>query len=160
MLARMTLLALVVLVGVASGPATAAPAQAAHPEWERFEVTRAQGWPEALALCDLTRFLLSRPALDADVILTRDDNTGDFRPLYGPRFLPPNLLYDGELRRTFFRLQSEGETDRRSVGEARFRLDRAMFKAFRRGNVEQRLFLENQAETCSALTAQVRSRPR
>lgn len=133
---------------------------ASRPEWARFEVAAAQGWPDALALCDLTRFLLEHRELEADVILSRDHNTGQFVPLYGPRFMPPNLLYDGDLRRAFFQLQSAGETDRRSVGEARFRLDRDMLRAFRRRNSEQRRFLEDQAETCSALIADVRTRHR
>lgn len=145
------------LVGLAALLLTGA---APRPDWARFEVAGAPGWPEALALCDLTRFLLEHRELDADVILARDDNTGHFQPLYGPRFMPPNLLYDGELRRTFFRLQSAGETDRRSVGEARFQLDRPMLRAFRRGAVPERRFLEAQAETCSALVAEVRTRHR
>lgn len=133
---------------------------APRPDWERFSVAHAQGWPDALALCDLTRFLLTQPALNADVILALDDNTGEFRPLYGPRFLPPNLLFDGELRRAFFRLERAKETDRRSVGEARFRLDRPMLRAFRRAGSAERRFLEDQAKTCSALVADARTRHR
>ena len=125
---------------------------------DRFKLERAGGWAESLAVCDLTRFLLEQRELDADVILARDDRTGQFRALYGPRFLPPNLLYDADLRRAFFRLEGAGEVSRRSVGEARFQLDRPMLRAFRRMRSEDRLFLEAQSERCSALLAEVRTR--
>ena len=134
----------------------AAPAQSLEP----FEVARAEDWAQALALCDLTRFVQSEPKLDADVILTRDDGTGQFRPLYGPRFMPPNLFYDGEVKRAFFRLERAGEVNRRSVSAARFALDRPMLRTFRRIGAAERRFLDDQSETCSALLTDVRARYR
>lgn len=124
----------------------------------RFDISRAEGWSEALALCDLTEFLLTDPALSADVILARDDGTGQFRPLYGPRFIPPNLLYDGDVKRAYYRLRRAGEVDARSVGEARSAVDRAMLRAFRRYSSTERRFLEKQAETCDGLLTDVRTR--
>ena len=125
---------------------------------DRFKLERTQGWAQALAVCDLTRFLLEQRELNADVILARDDSSGQFRALYGPRFLPPNLLYDADLRRAFFRLERAGAVTRRDVGEARFAVDRPMLRAFRRMRSQDRVFLEEQSRTCSALLADVRAR--
>ena len=138
------------LAAAASLLLAAAPAE---PE-ARFRVDRATGWAQALAVCDLTRFLLEQRGLQADVILARDDRTGQFRAFYGPRFLPPNLLYDGDLRRSLFKLERAGQVTRREVVEARFQLDRPMLRAFRRMRPGERLFLEEQSRTCSALSAE------
>ena len=145
------------LIATAAAAAMLACSAASEP-LDRFSVAQANGWAEALAICDLTRFLLEQRNLDADVILARDDRSGQFRAIYGPRFLPPNLLYDADLRHAFFRLERAGEVSRRSVGDARFQLDRPMLRAFRRMRSRDRLFLEEQSRTCSALQADIRAR--
>ncbi len=131
---------------------------AAAPTPGLFDVEQAQGWAEALAVCDVTRFLVTRPDLDADVILATDESTGWMRPLYGPRFMPPNLFYDGEVKRAFHRLERAGELERNAFVEARARVDRPMMRRFRQQRASDRRFLEMQSDVCDALEAQVQSR--
>ena len=144
------LVAAAVLAG--SAPADSAPAEPSP----AFRLQDGADWSEVLAICDLTRFLLEQRALDADVILARDDQSGWFRPLLGPRFLPPNLLYDGDVRRAFNRLERAGKVTHASVAEARAMRDRPMLRAFRRMRGSERLFLETQSRTCSARLAETR----
>ena len=139
--------------------AVAAPAAATAPtRLDRFDVNNSQTWADALALCDLTSFLRTRPSLDADVVLTVDPVSRMDRVLYGPRFQPPSLFFDGRLRRTFDRLEKSGEVDRGSVAAARRRYDLAMFAEFRSAGVRDQIFLEEQADLCTALNIDVRRR--
>ena len=92
---------LALLAVFAAAPAAAEPRQ----PLAAFDVSQAPGWAEALAICDLTRFLVLETDLDADVILTPDDRTGWLRPLYGPRFIPPNLIFDGAVKAAYHRLE-------------------------------------------------------
>ena len=83
--------------------AVAAPAAATTPATRlaRFDVANSQTWADALALCDLTSFLRTRPALDADVVLTVDPRSRMDRVLYGPRFQPMSLFFDSRFRNAF-----------------------------------------------------------
>lgn len=140
--------------------AVGGPAAAATPaeRLSRFDVGAAQSWADALALCDLTAFLRTRPALDADVVLVEDMGGRMGQALYGPRFTPASLFFDTRVRRTFERLAAAGEVDRRSVGEARRRHDMPMFREFRAASGEDIAFLEAQAELCAALSVDVARR--
>ena len=131
---------------------------AAAPTPETFDVANAGGWAEALAMCDLTRFLATRPDLDADVILATDQSTGWMRPLYGPRFLPPTLFFDREVKQAFHRLERAGEVDKRGFAEARTRFDRPMMRRFRQQRMSDQHFLEDQSRVCHALEADVQAR--
>ena len=149
-------LAAAAAASLAADGATAAPPQ----PLSSFDVTKLDGWPDALAVCDITAFLRTRPDIDADVILARDENSGWFRPLYRPRFLPPTLFFDSDIRRAFERLEKAGEIDRRSVNEARARWDRPMLRSYDRSGVRERIFLDDQGKVCDALVADVRARYR
>ena len=144
--------AVAVLLGLAASAAAAdAPLQA-------FDVARAEGWPRALALCDVASFLKTKPDLDADVILARDDRSGWLRPLHGPRFLPPGLFYDEGVRRAFYRLKAAREVDRRSFAAARADIAREMLPRFRRFTAGETACLREQVRLCDALRADVASR--
>ena len=138
------------------GPAAAGAAT--PPRMAPFDVSRMENWGDALALCDLTAFLRTRPSLDADVVLAADPRTDFARPLYGPRFMPPGLFFDHATRLTFERLEKAGEVDRRAVGEARARHDRPFFRAYERAGSQELAFLEEQSRLCTALTVDVRRR--
>ncbi len=122
-----------------------------------FDVDRAQGWPDKLALCDLTYFLNSRPDLEADYILAPDRDTRWVRRLRGPRFLPPNLFYDSEVRQAYERLRRAGLVTRAQASEARARHDRPFIERFRRwrGGAED-AFIQRQSEGCVAVLDQAR----
>ena len=141
--------------------AVAAPAAAATPQrLSRFDVNNAESWADALALCDLTAFLRTRPALDADVVVAVDPATRMDRVLYGPRFQPPSMFFDGQVRGMFERLARAGEVDSGAVGAARRRHDQSMFREFRMTSGQEMAFLEDQTELCAALAVDVASRYR
>ena len=126
-----------------------------------FEVARTDGWSRALALCDVSSFLLTEPDLDAHAILVRDGRGGWLVPLYGPRFLPPKVLYNAELRGALYRLEKAGEVSAADVASARRDIAKRMLPRFRRFRASERLFLEDQARVCDRLVAVVlREHPR
>jgi hypothetical protein len=145
------LLALLIAV-----PAAAAP----RPRLQEFDVARTENWADALALCDLTSFLRTRPNLDADVIMSPDAWSEHLRPLHAPRFLPPGLFFDKRVRLTFERLEKAGEVDRRGFGAARARHDQALFRSYDRADGTELAFLEEQSKLCAALSQDVRARYR
>ena len=146
------------LVAVVLTTALPLAAAAQTPRHQPFELQQAQGWAQALALCDLTRFLLIRPDLNADVILARDDPGGWLKPMYGPRFLPPAIFFDGRVRRAASRLEKAGELERRDFAEARASYDRPMMQALGRNTAVDQRFLETQADVCSVLEDDIRKR--
>ena len=151
---RTRLCAALLALAAAGQAAAASPAE----RLSRFDVGAAQSWADALALCDLTAFLRTRPALDADVVLVEDRGGRMDSALYGPRFTPVSLFFDIGVRRTFERLAQAGEVDRRRVGEARRRHDMSMFREFRVTSAQDMAFLEAQAELCAALSVDVARR--
>ncbi len=121
-----------------------------------FDVSSAQGWADTLAVCDLTYFLASRPDLDADVIYARDQSTDWFRPMLAPYFRPPNLFYDEDVKRAFYRLQRAGLVDRAAAFKARARHERSMLQRFRRRGSAEQAFIRDQAGRCDAVLAEAR----
>ena len=141
-------------LGLAAGAALiAGPAGAdTRADLRRFDIVNVEDWADALALCDLTAFLRTRPALDADAIIPSGDRPG---PLYGPRFLPPGLFFDRGVRRTFERLQRAGETDRARVASARARYDLDFYGRLRNPSASEVAFLEEQSSLCAALSIDI-----
>lgn len=115
-----------------------------------LDVNKAQGWGEALAACDITRFLLTDPDVTANTIIAPGD--GALRILYPPLYTPPSLFYAPSLLEAFETLRARGEVDRKSVADARFRLASAIVPKFRRGDTADKLFLSDQMKLCNVLT--------
>lgn len=134
--------------------AAASQAQAASPPapplLAPLDVNKAQNWGEALAACDITRFLLSEPDVSASTIIAPGD--GALRTLYPPLFMPPNLFYAPSLLQAFQTLEGRGEVDRKSVADARFRLANAVVPRFRKGDTVEKAFLADQMKLCNVLT--------
>ena len=118
-----------------------------------FDVARANGPAETIALCDLTAFLLMRPNLDADVIYAPQlpHRARFWEPLRYPYFRPTSIAVDDKVRGAAVRLESAGVITRTQVAEARARYDADMFKSYRRESASDRLFLEHQGKTCDGL---------
>ena len=135
-------------------PAMAAP----RARLSDFDVSKADNWPDALALCDLTAFLRSKPSLDAHVILAPDPSTGWLRPLEAPRFLPLGLFASRSMKMSFERLEKSGEIDRRSFSRARARHDQPMFESYRRANAADLAFLDEQWSLCGFLAEDISER--
>lgn len=130
---------------------TAASAYAAAPPLlAPLDVNKAQGWGDALAACDITRFLLTDPDTSASSIIAPGD--GALRVLYPPLYTPPNLFYAPSLLEAFETLRARGEVDRQSVSDARFRLASAIVPRFHKGDAAQKIFLQDQMKLCNVLT--------
>lgn len=137
---------LATFTALAAGSAHAA----APPLLAPLDVNKAQGWGEALAACDITRFLLTDPDVTASTIIAPGD--GALRVLYPPLYTPPNLFYAPSLLEAFETLQARGEVDRRSVVDARYRLASTIVPRFRKGDTAEKLFLQDQMKLCNVLT--------
>jgi hypothetical protein len=137
-------LAALVLTGTAQAEAPPSPLLAL------LDVNKAQGWGEALAACDMTRFLLSDPDVTANTIIAPGD--GALRILYPPLYIPTGLFYAPSLAEAFETLQSRGEVDRKSVADARFKFASAIVPKFRRGDTVEKAFLTDQMKLCNVLT--------
>jgi hypothetical protein len=132
-----------------------APASAAERPTPNLRVEQAEGWAEVLALCDLTRFILTAD-LSADVILRPDPRGGDLEPYYAPRFRPPHLLADTQMTNLYDRLERRGDVTRSAVARARAAVDGPMIEGHRILSSEKRRRLEDQSATCHFLADEVR----
>jgi hypothetical protein len=115
-----------------------------------LDVDKARSWGEALAACDVTRFLLSDPDVTASTIIA--PGAGSPRILYPPLYIPPNLFYAPSLQEAFETLRARGEVDRKSVADARYRLAVAIVPSFHKGDTVEKTFLADQMKLCNVLT--------
>lgn len=145
--ARRTAVVLAALVALAAVPARAE----VPPSLAPLMLGKAENWADALAACDLTRFLLSDPDVTSNTTIITPGE-GALRILYPPLYMPPNLFYAPSMLETFETLQARGEVDRKSVAAARFRLASAVLPNFRRGDTVGKIFLTDQMKLCNVLT--------
>lgn len=120
-----------------------------------YDVNNVQSWAEALAICDVTKFLLSSPDLSAEVIISSapDVSAGHLRR---PYYIPPNLFYSKVMRLTFETVHKAGLVNDAAYSAARLRYARTMLDAYSRMSLDDRDFLEEQMKTCYALAASTR----
>jgi hypothetical protein len=137
----------------------AAPGSAAEPSrLAALDINKAKGWADALAACDMTRFLLSAPNLEADTIIAPGGGAG--RILYKPLFLPPNLFYTPSLLEAFERLQTADEVKRDDVVKARYGFASAIIPKFHGASDADKAFLADQMKLCNVLTDGVMAKPK
>jgi len=128
----------------------ASPAAAEH--MTDFDLNRLDNWSDALAVCDITRFLLTDPDTSADVILVAGrDNTRV--TLYKPLFLPPTNFFSDVMRQAFDNLQRTSFVTRESYGRARLHFARRMIAAFSGATLSDKRFMAEQMELCYHLAA-------
>ncbi len=113
-----------------------------------YDVQKAQTWADALAICDVTRFLTTNPKLESDVIIASGNS---HVALFKPFFIPPSGFYSEVMRETYERVQKAGQVTQDQYGEARLRYARLMLSAFSYDNLADQAFLEEQMKTCYAL---------
>ena len=124
-----------------------------------YDVSKAETWADALAICDVTRFLLSEPNLDAEVIISPMPGNVHV-PLYKPYFIPPSSFYSDAMRETFERVQKAGQVNTESYGQARMRYTKLMLPAYRYASGADRAFLADQMKTCYALAVDTTGKAR
>jgi hypothetical protein len=135
--------------------AVAAPSRAAEPSiLSSLDINKAKGWGDALAACDMTRFFLSKPDLEAGTIIA----PGDGGILYKPLFIPTKLLYTPSLLEAFKTLERAGEVKRQEVVDARFAFASTLIPEFHRTGEVDQAFLQDQMKLCNVLTDDVKKR--
>ena len=133
---------------------TVAPSQAAGPSLlASLDINEAQGWGDALAACDMTRFFLSSPDLEAGTIIAPGGGV-----LYKPLFLPEKTLYTPSLNDALNTLEKAGQVKRADVVSARYWFASSLIPQFHKAGEVDKDFLRDQMKLCNVLTDDVKKR--
>lgn len=127
-----------------------APAAAGH--MTDFDLNKLDNWSDAIAVCDVTRFLLTNPDVNADAILVAGrDNTrvALFKPLYAP----PTNFFSDIMRQTFERVQKAGLATQDSYSRARIHYASQMIGAYSGASLADKTYMADQMEICYHLAA-------
>lgn len=123
-----------------------------------YDVQKAETWADALAICDVTKFLLSDPKLDSEVIIAPVPG-GSEVALRRPLFLPPTNFYSEVMKEMYERVLKAGQVTPDAYGKARLRYARLMLPAYH-GTTADETFLADQMKLCYALAADTSGRAR
>lgn len=116
----------------------------------RFDARATPDIAAQLAICDATRFLVTRPDLDADLVYVRRDD-GQIDLLLPPYYVGGAHWYDEDLERAYRRLRQRGEVSYDQVRAARYAIGRDMVRAFERANGPEQGFLRAQSRFCETV---------
>lgn len=132
---------------------TAVPASAGS--IRDYDVQKAETWADALAICDVTRFLMTKPKLESDVIIASGNS---HVPLYKPYFMPPSGFFSEAMEATFERVRKAGQATPKAYSDARLRYARLMLSAYTDASLADQAFLDDQMKTCYALAVDTSGR--
>lgn len=118
-----------------------------------LDINKAKGWGDALAACDMTRFFLSNPDLEAGTIIAPGGGI-----LYKPLFIPEKTLYTPSLQEALDTLVLVGQVKRDEVVEARFEFASTLIPKFHKAGEVDKAFLRDQMKLCNVLTDDVKKR--
>jgi hypothetical protein len=124
-----------------------------------FDVSKAETWNDALAICDVTNFLMSKPDLGAQSIVATNPQVSN-GVLHGPYYLPPSSFYSKAMKETFDTVARAGQATPAAYKEARYRYGHAMLEAYRGANPGDLAFLSDQMRLCYALAVNLRQQVR
>jgi hypothetical protein len=130
-----------------------APADAGS--MSRFDITKVQSWEESLAICDITRFLVTEPTLNTEYIISAAPEVSS-ETLRGPYFIPSGGFYSKVMRQTFDVLEGAGRANMARYGEARLRYAKAMLGSYPNASTADKSFLADQMKLCYALAVNTR----
>ena len=117
-----------------------------------FDLNKLDGWTDALAVCDVTRFILTEPNVNADVIVVGGKGNSHL-VLYKPLFMPPNGFFSEIMRQAFERVHKAGLTNPELYGQARRRYAGLMLSAYSSASLADKRYLLDQMELCYHLAA-------
>jgi hypothetical protein len=124
---------------------TASPAAAGH--MTDFDLNKLDNWSDAIAVCDVTRFLLTDPDTSADVILVAGRDNSHVA-LYKPLFAPPTNFFSQVMRETFDRVQKAGLVTRDSYSRSRLHFANQMISAYAGATLADKRTMADQMELC------------
>jgi hypothetical protein len=117
-----------------------------------YQLDKLNGWAEAIAVCDVTRFLLTDPDIGADAILVAGrDNT--FTTLYKPLYMPPNAFFSEVMHEAFDKVEKAGQVTSDAYGRARIHYAGPMLSAWRSATLAEKRALADQMDLCYHLAA-------
>lgn len=134
-----------------AAPSQAAPASSAL--LASLDINKAQGWADALAACDMTRFFLASHDLEAGTIIAPGGGI-----LYKPLYLPEKTLYTPSLNDALDTLVTVGQVKRDDVVKARYRFASTLIPQFHKAGETDKDFLKDQMKLCNVLTDDVKKR--
>jgi hypothetical protein len=130
--------------------AGASPAFAGH--MTDFDLNKLDNWADALAVCDVTRFLLTDPDLSADAILvTGHDNSRTV--LYRPLYAPPTNFFSDAMREAYANVRRAGFVTPEAYSKARIHYATAMLNAYRSATLAEKRYMLDQMDLCYHLAA-------
>jgi hypothetical protein len=128
----------------------ASPAFAGH--MTDFDLNKLDNWADALAVCDVTRFLLTDPDLSADAILVSGhDNTSTV--LYRPLFAPPTNFFSDAMRQAFTNVRKAGFVTPEAYSKARIHYATVMQNSYRSATLGEKRYMLEQMDLCYHLAA-------
>lgn len=117
-----------------------------------FDLNKLDNWSDAIAVCDVTRFLLSDPDLNADAIMVSGRDNSRVA-LYRPLYAPPDNFFSPTMRETFEKVRKAGFVTTESYNRSRLRYAQAMISAYRGASLADKRWLMDQMELCYHLAA-------
>jgi hypothetical protein len=127
------------------------PAAAGH--MTDFDLDKLGNWADAIAVCDVTRFLLTDPDTSADAIVI--PGRGNTRvALYKPLYQPPTNFFSDVMRQTFERVQKSGLVTLDAYSQARVRYAGLMIAAYAGATLADKHYMSDQMELCYRLATQ------
>ncbi|GAA0568692.1 hypothetical protein [Rhizomicrobium electricum] len=135
---------------LASGLALAAvqclsPATAGH--MSDFDLNKLDSWADAIAVCDVTRFLLTDPDTGADAIIVAGRGNTHVA-LYKPLYQPPTNFFSDVMRQTFERVQKAGQVSFDGYSRARIHYAGRMISAYSGATLAEKHYMADQMELC------------
>jgi hypothetical protein len=117
-----------------------------------FDLNKLDSWSDALAVCDVTRFLLTDPDVNADVILVAGRDSTHVA-LYRPLYAPPTNFFSDAMREAFENVRKAGFVTSESYGRSRIHFAAQMINSYRGATLADKRYLLDQMELCYHLAA-------
>lgn len=126
------------------------PASAGH--LSDFELSKLENWADAIAVCDITRFLLIDPDLRADTLVVAGRGNS-VTALSKPLYAPPTHFFSEVMRETFENLRKAGQVTPEGYSRARLLYAGRMIDAYRSATLSEKHALADQMDLCYHLAA-------
>jgi hypothetical protein len=117
-----------------------------------FDINKLDNWSDALAVCDVTRFLLTDLDLNADVLMV-GGHGNTYVALYRPLFSPPTNFFSDAMHEAFDNLRKTGLVTPEAYGSARTHYATVMIEAYRTATIADKRYMADQMDLCYHLVA-------
>jgi hypothetical protein len=112
-----------------------------------FDLNKLDNWSDAIAVCDITRFLLTDPDTSADAILVAGRDNSQVT-LFKPMFAPPTNFFSQVMHDTFDRVQKAGFVTLGSYSRSRLHFATQMIGAYSGATLAEKRYMADQMELC------------